>query len=49
LCWLASSIAHLEVVVTDGWIEGEMFSRGTLEHVQDEGYMKSPVTETQIL
>jgi hypothetical protein len=49
LCCLTRRIAHLKVAVTDGWIEGGMFSRGTLEHVQDEGYMKSPVTESQIL
>ena len=49
LCCLARSIAHLKVAVTDGWIEGEMCSRGTPECVQDEGYMKSPITETQIL
>lgn len=49
LCCLARSIAHLKVAVTYGWTEGEMFSRGTLEHLQHEGYMKSPVTESQIL
>jgi hypothetical protein len=48
LCCLARSIAHLKVAVADGWIEGEMFSGGTLEHVQDS-YTKSPVTESQIL
>jgi len=49
LCCLARSVAHLKVAVTDGWIESEMFRGGTLERVQDEGYMKSPVTESQIL
>jgi len=49
LWFLARSIAHLKVAVTEGWIEGGMFSGGILEHVQDEGYVKSPVTESQIL
>jgi hypothetical protein len=49
LRFLASSIAHLKVAVTEGWIEGGMFSRGILERVQDEGYVKSPVTESLIL